>query len=104
MPPEPSTPTRRLGTSVEGGRVEVGLPRVVEDANRQRMKGGGGMPFPRVKMTTTKQTITIFWGEIRRNRVQGCDDPGGTGSRDQSPNHTIGGQTKHERDERATNK
>ena len=42
MPPEPSTPTRRLGTSVEGGGVEVGLPRVAEDANRQRMKGGRG--------------------------------------------------------------
>jgi len=29
-------PRQRHGTSVEGGRVEVGLPRVAETANRQR--------------------------------------------------------------------
>ena len=45
-----------------GGRVEVGLPRVAEDANRQ--KGGGGMPFPRVKMTTTKHNNHFFGGKF----------------------------------------
>jgi hypothetical protein len=30
-------PRQRHGTRVEGGRVEVGLPRVAENANRQRM-------------------------------------------------------------------
>jgi len=64
VPPGAIDAHARTRDERRGGRVEVGLPRVAEDANRQRMKGGGGGAISKGENDDYKTQKPFFWGKF----------------------------------------